>query len=215
MERRCGLSTKISASWHQSEVAAVYSSNCSCHHGKACAVCAMAAFHAQHVQRLQNGGMVLQWCELVHRAAAEKRHLLKHAAVLLHACQLAACQLHACQLAACQLHACQLGLEMAVTPFGALWTISSHATIFISQCGASTSGALSIVNKGRPRHGVHSTNSSMSCARHNLSSTGTTPNHELDNPFAEGQFRYVAKGTYTNGPRWVNTRAGALHIFHP
>jgi hypothetical protein len=42
----------------------------------------------------------------------------------------------------------------------------------------------------------------MSCARHNLSSKATAENDALDNPFASGQFRWVAKGTYTDGPRY-------------
>ncbi|WIA19927.1 hypothetical protein OEZ85_005816 [Tetradesmus obliquus] len=41
----------------------------------------------------------------------------------------------------------------------------------------------------------------METARHNLSSRATFTQYELDNPFDEGQFRYVAKGVYTNGPR--------------
>jgi hypothetical protein len=39
------------------------------------------------------------------------------------------------------------------------------------------------------------------CARHNLSSAASFERDELDYPFASGQFRYVAKGVYTNGPR--------------
>ncbi|WIA40219.1 hypothetical protein OEZ86_013604 [Tetradesmus obliquus] len=41
----------------------------------------------------------------------------------------------------------------------------------------------------------------METARHNVSSRATFTKYELDNPFDERQFRYVAKGVYTNGPR--------------
>ncbi|KAI1635066.1 kinase-like protein [Biscogniauxia mediterranea] len=37
--------------------------------------------------------------------------------------------------------------------------------------------------------------------RYNISHACTIPNHALDNPFAEGAFRWVAKGSYTEGPR--------------
>ncbi|KAL1990248.1 hypothetical protein VTN49DRAFT_6087 [Thermomyces lanuginosus] len=37
--------------------------------------------------------------------------------------------------------------------------------------------------------------------RYNVSSRATVPNSELYNPFAEGAFRWVAKGTYTKGSR--------------
>eukprot|EP00775_Hariotina_reticulata_P012365 gene12365-12500_t len=41
----------------------------------------------------------------------------------------------------------------------------------------------------------------MGCSRLNLSSAASFDNYELQHPFAEGQFRYVARGVYTNGPR--------------
>jgi hypothetical protein len=50
------------------------------------------------------------------------------------------------------------------------------------------------------------TDSSMGSARHNLSSAATFDDYELQNPFASGQFRYVAKGRYTNGPRVRSSR---------
>lgn len=41
----------------------------------------------------------------------------------------------------------------------------------------------------------------MSSSRHNLSSGASFDDYDLSHPFAQGQFRYVAKGVYTNGPR--------------
>ncbi|KAH9999706.1 kinase-like protein [Xylariaceae sp. FL0662B] len=41
----------------------------------------------------------------------------------------------------------------------------------------------------------------FSSGRYNISSTASISQHALDNPFAEGAFRWVAKGTYTSGPR--------------
>lgn len=38
-------------------------------------------------------------------------------------------------------------------------------------------------------------------ARHNHGGKGFFPRRELDNPFAEGSFRHVAKGRYSSGPR--------------
>lgn len=53
-------------------------------------------------------------------------------------------------------------------------------------------------------HGHHSdqrNESASGSGRHNLSSSTTLDYGELENPFAEGAFRWVAKGTYTSGPR--------------
>lgn len=53
-------------------------------------------------------------------------------------------------------------------------------------------------------HGHHSdqrNESASGSGRHNLSSSATVNHAELENPFAEGAFRWVAKGTYTSGPR--------------
>jgi hypothetical protein len=41
----------------------------------------------------------------------------------------------------------------------------------------------------------------MSAARLNQSKTASFTQYDLDHPFAEGAFRYVAKGVYTSGPR--------------
>ncbi|KAH7145564.1 kinase-like domain-containing protein [Dactylonectria estremocensis] len=37
--------------------------------------------------------------------------------------------------------------------------------------------------------------------RYNISNSGTVPYHALENPFAQGAFRWVAKGTYDSGTR--------------
>lgn len=43
--------------------------------------------------------------------------------------------------------------------------------------------------------------SQSASGRYNISSSATVSRYDLDNPFAEGAFRYVAQGTYTPGPR--------------
>ncbi|KAI4859329.1 kinase-like protein [Hypoxylon rubiginosum] len=43
--------------------------------------------------------------------------------------------------------------------------------------------------------------SEFDSGRYNISSSATIPNSELNSPFAEGAFRWVAKGTYTSGSR--------------
>eukprot|EP00884_Botryococcus_braunii_P003387 jgi/Botrbrau1/13049/Bobra.0187s0011.1 len=42
----------------------------------------------------------------------------------------------------------------------------------------------------------------MAYSRRNLSGEATFTNHDLENPFAYGAFRYVARGTYVDGPSW-------------
>ncbi|OTB04067.1 hypothetical protein M426DRAFT_166670 [Hypoxylon sp. CI-4A] len=43
--------------------------------------------------------------------------------------------------------------------------------------------------------------SEIDSGRYNGSSTATIPNSEVNNPFASGAFRWVAKGRYNSGPR--------------
>ncbi|KAH8680163.1 kinase-like domain-containing protein, partial [Ilyonectria robusta] len=53
-------------------------------------------------------------------------------------------------------------------------------------------------------HGHHSDTPSTrqsSSGRYNLSNTAKYSQYDLENPFAEGAFRWVAEGTYTSGPR--------------
>ncbi|KAI1652815.1 kinase-like protein [Daldinia decipiens] len=53
-------------------------------------------------------------------------------------------------------------------------------------------------------HGHHvdtPLSSGFDSGRYNNSSSANIPSHELDNPFASGAFRWVAKGSYTSGPR--------------
>lgn len=53
-------------------------------------------------------------------------------------------------------------------------------------------------------HGHHSDTPSRrqsSSGRYNLSNTATYSYDDLEDPFAEGAFRWVAEGTYTSGPR--------------
>jgi len=45
------------------------------------------------------------------------------------------------------------------------------------------------------------TNRASQTARNNNASSASFPNYNLENPFAEGGFRWVAKGTYTSGER--------------
>ncbi|KAL7789010.1 kinase-like domain-containing protein [Trichoderma ceciliae] len=53
-------------------------------------------------------------------------------------------------------------------------------------------------------HGHHSdtpTTAQSDSGRHNQSSSGTVSHGALQHPFAQGSFRWVAKGKYTSGPR--------------
>lgn len=57
--------------------------------------------------------------------------------------------------------------------------------------------------------GLACTTCSMSSSRWNLSSHASLPGYELEHPFASGQFRYVAKGAYINGPRFPPPPVGS------
>lgn len=53
-------------------------------------------------------------------------------------------------------------------------------------------------------HGHHADTPSageFDSGRYNISNSATSTEYDLDNPFSEGAFRWVAKGTYTAGPR--------------
>ena len=41
----------------------------------------------------------------------------------------------------------------------------------------------------------------LDSGRYNISKSASIPTYELEHPFAEGAFRWVAKGSYTSGPR--------------
>ncbi|KMP10249.1 hypothetical protein CIRG_09930 [Coccidioides immitis RMSCC 2394] len=47
----------------------------------------------------------------------------------------------------------------------------------------------------------HLPQSSYTTNQYNISTRATVPHDALDNPFAQGAFRWVAKGKYTSGPR--------------
>ncbi len=53
-------------------------------------------------------------------------------------------------------------------------------------------------------HGHHNDTPSageFDSGRYNISGSATIPNRELEHPFSQGAFRWVAKGTYTSGAR--------------
>ncbi|KAI1412242.1 kinase-like protein [Hypoxylon sp. FL1857] len=60
-------------------------------------------------------------------------------------------------------------------------------------------------------HGHHSDVPSareFDSGRYNISDSATFSTYQLDNPFSQGAFRWVAKGTYTSGPREGQTCVG-------
>ena len=63
--------------------------------------------------------------------------------------------------------------------------------------GAGCSRCYSCVNPGANNHGVDA----RQTARRNNSTEASFTNYALDHPFAEGSFRWVAKGIYTEGGR--------------